>query len=120
MTSVDDYQTSLSARKEKLKKDEDFGMAHLVMKGFKTTGMAIVVWLWGYFNMSVAWVFVVLFFHIVSGEVGRQIKSKRKFALHSMNSEKGAILSRVDERHSWVSASKLNHLFYYLFKNQFG
>ena len=103
MTSVDDYHTSLMAKKEKLRKDADSSTVKLVMNGFKTTGIAIAVWLWGYLGMSVAWIFVVLFFHIVSGEVSKQIKSKRKFALHSMNSEKKAILSRVDERQSWVS-----------------
>lgn len=103
MSSVDDYHTELLAkRQQKLEKDDELSMASLLVKGFKTTGVAIAVWFWGYLGMSVAWIFVVLFFHIISNEVRKQTKSKRKYALQAMCSEKGAILSRVDQHHAWV------------------
>ena len=117
MSSVDDSELALKAQKEKLIKaaNTDFGLAKVIMKGFRTTGIAIAVWFWGYLGMSVAWVFVMLFFHIVSQEVGRQIKSKKKFALQSMTSEKKAILSRVDDHQSWVRIFSKYNFFQSLF-----
>ncbi|ESN94049.1 extended synaptotagmin-like protein 2a [Helobdella robusta] len=103
MSAVDDYHTLLLAKREKLNKGNDGSLISLILKGFKTTGIAIAVWCWGYLGMSVAWIFVLLFFHIVSEEVTKQIKSKRRYALQAMCSEKGAILSRVDKSHaSWI------------------
>jgi len=83
-----------------------FSLLSAITRGFKVAGLAVVVWSWGFMGFSVAWMYVALFFHIISDEYRKVKESKKAFVQHSLVDEKQAILSMLDEYPSWVSYGK--------------
>jgi len=80
-----------------------FSLLSVIKRCFKTAGLAVIVWSWGYMGYSIGWVYMALFFHVVN-ERFRTIKdSKKAFLQLSHADEKGAIMSKLDDYPSWVS-----------------
>ena len=75
----------------------------IVVRGFKSAAIAVVVWFWGFLGFSIVWVYVVLFFYVASEECRKIKLSKKNYAMQAVLNEKTAINSRVDSHPSWVS-----------------
>ena len=101
--STSKKQTASSAAESSGRATDGFSLLGAITRAFKMAGLAAVVWSWGYMGFSVAWLYVALFFHIISEEYRKIKDSKKAFAQRSLVDEKKAILSMLDEYPSWVS-----------------
>ena len=93
-------------KKVKAHRDEQVQFLQYLIKYFKYAGLSFVIWLVGYTKFSVAWVFIALFGYMMNEEYKKAKASKSAFAKEAAINEKDAILARVDELPSWVSAVK--------------
>jgi len=101
--STSEKQTASSATQPSSTATRGFSLLSAIARTFKVAGLSAVVWLWGYAGFSCAWLLVALFFHVINEEYRKIKDSKKAFAKHLLENEKGAILSKLDDYPSWVS-----------------
>ena len=82
--------------------EDEPALLSIVVKAFKSAGVAVGVWCWGYLGFSFAWLYIALFFHIASEELRKQKNAKKAYTKQAMCNEKEAIMSRVDQQDAWV------------------
>lgn len=91
---------------------EEFALMPAVIRTFKMTTAAVIVWLWGYLGLSIAWMYVGLGFYVAANECRKIKEAKKKYAHQAIHNERSAVLSRVDEHPSWVSISAFQWTFH--------
>ncbi|CAG5126272.1 unnamed protein product, partial [Candidula unifasciata] len=82
---------------------EDTVLMNVVQRYFKLAGVASVVWLVGYFDYSVSWLWLFLVVYVWKEKHYRARKYRKLVARDIARDEKEVILARVDDLPSWVN-----------------
>ncbi|XP_024084803.1 extended synaptotagmin-3-like [Cimex lectularius] len=76
---------------------------HLLYKFGKQIGKVAFVYLFGYFNLSPAWLLGPIFLSVLREEWSKEKELKRNIAkAAALSNEKEVILARVDDLPAWV------------------
>lgn len=81
---------------------EETQLVNVVLKYFKLAGVAVGVWLSGYFNFSPSWLLIGLILYVWKDRQGKRKKLQIEIRQDTARDEQKAILARVEDLPSWV------------------
>lgn len=81
---------------------EEAQLANVVLRYFKLAGVAVGVWLSGYFNFSPSWILFGLILYVWKERQGQRKKLQIEIRQDTARDEQKAILARVEDLPSWV------------------
>ena len=78
-------------------------MLNVVKKYLKMAGGVSVVWMMGYYGVSVSWLWILLIPYVWKSRINKAKHHKTALAQEIAKDEKSVILARVEDLPSWVS-----------------